>query len=112
MTVPTTGIKFKGKYIKYLIKAVGVNFINGCLTSFPSFAMGLLPALICLPLETRSVVFFETKTPSKVSVRAPSIKKVLLRMVKIVELSLRTRSAALIAARGPLVKAMTAVCGK
>ena len=102
MTVPIIGMKFKGKYIIYRIRALGANLANGFLINFPSFAIGSDPAFICLPLDTRSVVFFDRRTPSKVSTKASSIKNVLLRIVNKVELSLRTSSAALMAAKGPL----------
>ena len=71
-----------------------------------------LPPLICLPSETRSVVFVETRTPSKVSTSASSMRKVLERIVKRVEDSDRTSRAAEMAARGPDVNAMTAIWGR
>lgn len=85
---------------------------SGDLTSLPSFAIGSPPALSCRPSDTRSVVFLDNSTPSKVSTRASSIKKFLLRIVNRVELSLSTSKAAVIAASGPLVKAMTAAWGR
>ena len=98
--------------MRYRIIAVGVNFMKGFLTSLPSFAIGSLPDLICLPSDTKSVVFLDRSTPSNVSVSASSTRNVLLRSVKRVELSLRTSKAALTAAKGPLVKAMTAIWGR
>ncbi len=91
--------------------ALGVNLARGDLTSVPNFAIGSPPALTCRPSDTRSVVFLDNSTPSKVSTRASSIRKVLLNIVNRVELSLRTSKAAVIAASGPLVKAMTAAWG-
>lgn len=108
MTVPTTGMKFRGRYMIYRMIAVGVNFANGFLISFPSRAIGSPPALICLPSETRFVHSFESSVPSKVSIRASSIRKVRERRLMIVELSLRVRSAAEKAAMGPDVNAITA----
>ena len=58
------------------------------------------------------MVFLETSTPSNVSVRASSIRKVLLRIVKRVEDSDKTSKAPLTAAKGPDVKAMTATWGR
>ena len=98
--------------MKYRMIAEGVNFAKGRLANFPSFAMGSFPDLIWRPPETRLVVFFETSVPSNVSVSASSMRKVLLRMVMRVELSLRTRRAALTAAKGPDVKAIIAACGR
>lgn len=94
------------------MRAFGVNLTKGFFSSFPNLAIGSPPALICLPSDTKSVVFFDSRAPSKVSVRASSMRKVLLRMVIRVELSLRTSKAPLMAARGPLVKAIMAAWGR
>lgn len=106
-------MKLRGKYIKYLIKAFGVNFANGFFTNVPNLAIGSVPPLlISLPPETKSIVFFDTRTPSKVSTSASSMRNVLERMVKMVEDSDRTRIAAVSGASGPEVIAMTANCGR
>jgi hypothetical protein len=41
-TVPTIGMKFKGRYITYLMNAFGVYFSNGDFKSFPSLPIGSL----------------------------------------------------------------------
>ena len=112
MTVPTMGMKLRGRYIKYRMMAFGVNFANGFFNSFPSRAIGSPPALICLPSETRFVHSFESRVPSKVSIRASSMRNVFEMRLIIVELSLSVRSAAEKAATGPEVKAMMAACGR
>lgn len=57
------------------------------------------------------MVFLDTKTPSKVSTKASSIKKVFDKMVKMVEDSDKTSMAAVSGARGPEVIAMIAIWG-
>lgn len=98
----------------YLTIAVGVNFSNGLLTSFPSLAMGSLkfPAFSCRPSERTAVCFLATRTPSNVSTKASWIKKVLLSNVIIVELSDRVKRIVVNAAKGPLTKTRTASCGR
>ena len=112
MTVPTIGMKFSGRYMTYRMIAFGVNFANGFLNSFPSRAMGSPPAWICLSLDTRFVHSFERRVPSKVSIRASSMRKVRERRLMIVELSLSVRSAAENAAIGPDVNAIIAAWGR
>jgi hypothetical protein len=114
ITVPTTGIKFKGRYITYLIKAFGVNFSKGDFISLPNFAMGSLkfPDLSWRPSERIAVCLLTTKTPSNVSTKASWIRKVLESSVISVELSLRVRRIVVKAARGPLTKTSTASCGR
>lgn len=108
MTVPTIGMKFSGRYMTYRMIAFGVNFANGFFINFPSLAMESCPALICRSLETRFVHSFESSVPSKVSIRASSIRKVRERRLMRVELSLSVRRAAEKAAIGPDVNAITA----
>lgn len=99
--------------MKYLINAFGVNLAKGFFTNFPSLAIGSAPPLlISLPPETKSIVFFDTRTPSKVSTSASSIRNVFDKTVKMVEDSDRTRMAAVRGARGPEVIAMIAICGR
>ena len=108
MTVPTTGMKFRGRYKMYRMMALGANLANGFLINFPSRAMLSPPALICRPSDTKLVHSRETNVPSKVSISASSIKKDLDSRLIMVELSLRVSSAALMAAIGPDVNAMIA----
>lgn len=42
IAVPTTGMKFKGRYMTYLMRAFGVNFSNGDLRSFPSYPVSVI----------------------------------------------------------------------
>ncbi len=88
--------------------AEGVNLAKGRVMSLPNLAIGSLPALTCLPSDTRSVHSHETSVPSNVSTRASCMRKVLEMRLMMVELSLRVSKAADIAARGPLVKAIMA----
>lgn len=92
--------------------ALGLNFANGVLSNFPSFAIESFPPLICLPSDTKLVHSFERRVPSKVSTRASSRKKVRDRRLTSVELSLNVRNAADTAATGPEVNAMIAICGR
>ena len=114
MTVPTTGIKFKGKYITYLIKAAGVNFSNGLLTNFPNLAIGSLkfPLLTSRPSASMPVWCLATRTPSNVSTRASWMRKVRERMLIRVEDSERTRRMVVNAASGPFTNTRTASCGR
>jgi hypothetical protein len=71
-TVPTTGMKFNGRYMTYLIKAFGVNFTKGDLMIFPNFAIGSLkfPDFKRRPSANTAVCLLATKTPSNVSTKA------------------------------------------
>lgn len=107
-------MKFNGRYITYLINALGVNFSKGDLISLPSFAMGSLkfPDLSWRPSARTAVCLLATRTPSKVSTKASWIKKVLERSVMRVELSLSVSRTVVNAASGPLTKTKTASCGR
>ena len=74
--------------------------------------MGSPPALICRPSETKLVHSRDSSVPSNVSTSESSRRKVRERMLINVELSLNVRRAAVRAATGPEVKAMTAACGR
>jgi hypothetical protein len=112
--VPTTGIKFKGRYITYLINAFGVNFSKGDFMSLPNFAIGSLklPDFSWRPSARTAVCLLATRTPSNVSSKASCIRNVLERRVIKVELSLSVRRMVVKAARGPLTKTSTASCGR
>ena len=92
--------------------ASGANLANGFFINLPSLAMGSPPDFICLPSDTRFVQSRESRVPSNVSISASSIRKVLESRLMMVELSLRVRNAAVTAATGPEVKAITAACGR
>lgn len=130
-TVPTTGMKLSGIYMKYRMIAVGVNFSKGFLNALPSLEMGSPPEWSCLPSATMPVILRETSvcrqcqlsslcnkfwsapmlTPSNVSISASPIKNVLLSKFVIVELSLSTRRIVDSAASGPFMIARTAAWG-
>ena len=75
---------------------------KGFLISLPSLAIeSPVPDLIWRPELRRSVVFFDSRVPSKVSTRASSTRNVLDRTVNRVDDSERVRSAAETAASGP-----------
>lgn len=114
MTVPTTGIKFSGKYITYRTMAFGVNFSKGFLINLPSLAIGSLklPPLISLPEASTSVWCLETRTPSNVSTSASWIKKLREMRLMIVEDSDSMRRMVVKAASGPLTKTSTATWGR
>lgn len=114
MTVPTTGIKFSGRYMTYLTRAFGVNFSNGDFNNFPSLPIGSLklPALSCLPSETMAVWFRESRTPSNVSRCASCSRKVRDMILIKVELSLKVKRMVVRAANGPLKNTRTASCGR
>lgn len=91
--------------------AFGVNLAKGVLTILPSLAMVSPPLLICRPPLTKFVQSCFTRVPSNVSTRASSRKNDRDMMLLIVELSLSVSKAADIAAAGPDVNAMMAICG-
>ncbi|KAI7456572.1 hypothetical protein KC368_g41 [Hortaea werneckii] len=80
-------MKLSGKYMKYLMIALGVNLAKGLPIRLPSLAIAV---------------------PSNVSIRLSSIKRAFESTVVNVLLSLRTSRAVLKAARGPEVKKRTA----
>ena len=99
MIVPTTGMKFSGRYRKYRMIALGVDLANGFFTSFPRRAILSPPVLICRPSLTRLVHSLLKRVPSNVSVSASSMKNVLDKRFTSVELSLRVSKAAEMAAK-------------
>ena len=91
--------------------AFGVNLANGFFIILASLAIASPSDFICLPSDTRFVQSCDNRVPSNVSIRASSTRKVLANKLMMVELSLSVRNAAVTAATGPEVKAMTAACG-
>lgn len=111
MAVPTTGMKLRGRYSRYRMIALGVNLAKGFLANLPSRAIVSPPVLICRPSLTRFVQSCFRSVPSNVSTSASSMKNVRDSKLTIVELSLSVSRAADIAAAGPEVNAMMAICG-
>ena len=112
--VPTTGMRFKGRMIRARSSARGCILAKGRVNIFPSLAIASRPPdrdLISRPWATRGSWSRATRVPSKVSIRASSTRNDRDKTLVMAELSLSTKMAAEIAASGPLVKAMIAICG-
>jgi len=112
MTVPTTGMKLRGRYITYLTSAVGLNFEKGFFIILPSLAIGSLPGWSWRPSLSTPVAFLETRVPSKVSNKASCTRKLRERRFTMVELSLRIKRAVVKGAKGPFTKTRIASWGK
>lgn len=110
--VPKTGMKLRGRYMTYRIRAVGLNLVKGLLSVLPSRAMGSLPDLTSRPSRTMLVALREISVPSNVSSIASCKIQLLESRLMIVELSFKTRMTVDTTAKGPLVKTSTANCGR
>jgi len=70
--------------MKYRMMALGANFANGLVTSFPNLATGSLPDFTWRSFETNVVWLRLSKVESNVSISASSMRKFLLKTENIV----------------------------